>query len=88
MGFVEKKTGDAASPEKPVMTLSNLANIPLKSKHKLGDSIRLNVKKPARMKKFKLVARLVAFEKSRLLDIDSQDKLREIAKKLTAFVPA
>ena len=85
MSFVEKRTGDAASPESPVMTLSNLANIPLKSKHKLGDSIRLNVWKPARMKKFKLAAKLVNFEKSRLLEIDSQEKIRGIAERLAAY---
>lgn len=85
MSFVDKKTGEPASPDSPVMTLSNLANIRLKSKHKQGDSIRLNVWKPARMKKFKLVAKLVGFEKSRLLEIDSQEKIRGIAERLAAY---
>ena len=85
MCFVDKKTGEPASPDSPVMTLSNLANIRLKSKQKQGDPIRLNVWRPARMKKFKLVARLVSFEKLRLLEIDSQDKIRGIADKLAEF---
>lgn len=85
ISFVDKKTGDPASPDSPVITPSNLANIRLKSKHKQGDSIRLNVWKPARMKKFKLTAKLLGFEKSRLLEIDSQEKIRGIADRLAAY---
>lgn len=85
MSFLDKKTGEAASPDSPVMTLSNLANIHPKAKHKQGGSIRLNVWKPARMKKFKLAAKLLGCEKSRLLEIDSQEKTRGIAENLVAY---
>lgn len=85
MSFVDKKTGEAAAPDAPVMTLSNLANIRLKSKHKQGDSIRMVVHKPPRMKKFRLVGRLVGFEKNRLLEMDSQEKIRELTDRLVAY---
>jgi len=67
------------------MTLSNLANIRLNYKQKQGDSIRRNVWKPARMKKFKLVGKLVGFKTQRLLEIDSQEKIRGIAETLAAY---
>ena len=86
MSFLDKKTGDTASPDSPVMTLTNLANIRMKSNHKQGDQIRLSVWKPARMKKFKLAATLLGFEKVRLLQIDTQPKIREISEKLAALV--
>jgi hypothetical protein len=37
------------------------------------------------VKKFKLAAKLVKFEKSRLLEIDSQEKIRAIADRLAAY---
>ena len=85
MTFVEKRSGAPVSPEAPVMSLSNLANIRVKSTHKSGDTIRINVWKPSRMKKYRLVGKLVGFEKSRLLEIDSQEKIRMLADKLAAF---
>lgn len=85
MSFVDKKTGQPAEPDSPVMTLSNLANIRLKSKHKPGDSIRINVGKPARMKKYRLVGKIIGFESMRLLEFDSQEKIRSLADKLATF---
>ncbi len=85
MSFVEKRSGEPASPDSPVMSLSNLANIRVKSTHKLGDRIRMNVWKPARMKKYKLLGKLVGFDKSRLLEVDSQEKIRALAEKLVAY---
>lgn len=88
MSFVEKRSGEPASPESPVMSLSNLANIRVKSTHKRGDTIRINVWRPARMKKYKLAGKLVGFDKSRLLEIDSQAKIRALADKLVGYSEA
>lgn len=85
MGFVDKKTGESGSPDSPAMILSNLANVRLKAQHKQGDTVRLNVWRPARMKRYKLVARIVEFESQRLLEIDSQERIMELAERLSTF---
>ena len=77
--------GEPASPNSPVISLSNLANIPIRSSLKAVDAIRMNIWKPARMKKYKFVAKLVGFEKSRLLEIDSQEKIRGVAERPAAY---
>ena len=41
--------------------------------------------KPSRMRKFKLRGRLVGFETRRLLEIDSQEKIQELAEHLIGF---
>jgi len=86
MTFVDKKSGEPAILDAPVMTLSNLANIRLKSNLKKGDQVRLNVWKPARMKKYKLTAKLIGFQKLRLLEINSQEKIKEISESLVELM--
>jgi len=82
MSFIDKGTGKRANPSSPVMAISNLQNIQISSKKKVGDTVHLNCWKPASMKKYKLEAKLVGFESKRLLEIDSQEKIKEIADKL------
>lgn len=88
MSFVEKKTGKPVRPESPAMTLTNLANFPLKTARNKGDLIRVACWKPARMKKYKMEAKLVGFESQRLLEIDTQEKIGAIADKLLGFCEA
>ncbi len=85
MSFAEKRTDEPVQPEAPVMAISNLAHIGIKPSLKRGDAIRMNIWKPARMKKFRLVGRIVEFERQKLLEVDSQDRIRELAEKLLAF---
>ncbi len=88
MSFVEKKSGKPAEPESPVMTLTNLANVPLKTARKKGDQIRMPCWQPSRMRKYKMEAKLVGFGSQRLLEIDTQEKIRAIADKLVGFCEA
>lgn len=85
MSFVEKKTSKPAKPDSPKMTLSNLANFRFKSARKKGDQIRIPCWNPTRMRKYKMEARLLGFESQRLLEIDSQEKIRAIAEKLAEY---
>lgn len=85
MNFVDKKTGQPAVPDSPTVALSSLANPPVKSKHKQDDVIRINIWRPARMKKYRLVGKIIGFESMRLLEFDSQEKIRSLADKLAAF---
>ena len=41
--------------------------------------------KPKSMRKFKLEGKLLGFESVKLLEIDSQEKIKKIAKKLVKF---
>ena len=83
--FVDKKTGAPAKPESPALTISNLANIRLGGAPKQGDAIEVRCGKPSRMRRYKLRGRLVGFETRRLLEIDSQEKIQELAEHLIGF---
>jgi hypothetical protein len=85
MSFIDKKTGQPATPDSPTIALSSLANLPVKSKHKQGDAIRIKISKPGRMKKYLLVGNVSHFESMRLLEFDSQEKIRSLAERLVAF---
>lgn len=85
MSFVEKKTGNPGTPETPVMSLSNLANMPVGQAKKQGDRIIMNCWRPKRMNKFKMQGKCVGFQKIRLLEIDSHEKIASIASTLVSF---
>ncbi len=85
LSFVDKKTGGPAKPESPALAISNLANIPLRGAKKKGDAIEVPCWGPGRMKKFKLRGQLVGFEARRLLEIDSQERIQELAERLIGF---
>lgn len=85
--FLDRKTSKVVSPEDPVLSLSSLVNMRLKSEKRPGDKVLIPCWKPSRMRKYELEARLLAFEGQPLLAIDSQEKIAEIAKKLGSFCP-
>ena len=85
LSFIDKKTGGPAKPESPALAISNLANIPLRGARKKGDAIAVACWSPGRMKKFKLKGQLVGFEDRRLLEIDSQERIQELAERLIGF---
>ena len=85
MRFVEKKTGQPSNLESPSLALSNLVQVPVSPGSKVGDTLRVGCWRPKAMRRFKLEAALVGFESRRLLEMDSQEKIGEIADKLAAF---
>ena len=85
LAFVDKQTGAPAKPESPVLTISSLSNILLSGALKQGDTIEKKLSKPSQMKKFILKGRLVGFERRRLLEIDSQERIHELAEQLIGF---
>ena len=85
MRFVEKKTGQPSNLESPSLALSNLVQVPVSPGSKVGDTVRVGCWRPKAMRRFKLEATLVGFESRRLLEMDSQEKIGEIADKLAAF---
>ncbi len=84
LSFLERRTNEPASPNSPSLSLSNLANIRFQSAKKINDQVSVPCYRPKRMKKYKLVGQLVGFENQRLLDIDSQEKIRQISKAIVA----
>jgi len=88
MQFVEKKTGEVATLTSPTLSLSNLVQLRIDPGDKPGRSIRLNCWRPRSMRKYRLQAKLVEFETQKLLEIDSQDKIRGIAEKVAGFCGA
>ena len=85
MSFLDRGTDQPTSPDSPVMSISNLANIRIPSATKKGDRVRVSCWSPKRMKKYKLEATLVGFESQQLLGIDTQEKIREVSNKLIGF---
>jgi hypothetical protein len=83
--FIEKKTGQPANPESPSLAFSNLVQVPVNPVSKVGDELRVNCWSPKAMKRFKLVTDLIGFESVRLLEMDTQERIKAVADKLVAF---
>ena len=88
MQFIEKKTDEIVTLASPMLSLSNLVQLSVNRGDKLARPIRLNCWAPRSMRKYRLQAKLVEFETQKLLEIDSQDKIRKIAEKLAGFCSA
>jgi hypothetical protein len=84
MRFVEKKTDKARSLESPSLPLNNLARVRALPDTKVDGKVVVGCQ-PRAMRQFKLETTLVGFESRRLLEIDTEDKIVEIAAKLAAF---
>jgi len=85
MRFVDKRTDKLARPASPALSLSNLAQVPIRPTNKAGDTVPLNCWSPAAMKKFRMIAKLLSLEGLRLLEIDTQEKIQKVAGKLVGF---
>ncbi len=88
LGFEDKKDGQSARPVSPVVALTNLAHLRIRDDYAIGRALRQNIWKPSKMKKYRLVGKLVHFEKSQLLEFDSQEKIKAIAEQLDGFTRA
>ena len=85
MRFMEKKTGQPGNLESPSLALSNLVQVPVSPGSKVGEIVRVGCWRPRAMRRFKLETTLVGFESRRLLEIDTEEKIGDIADKLAAF---
>lgn len=85
MRFLEKKTKQLAKLESPSLALSNLVQIPVSPESKVGGTVHVDCWRPKAMRRYRLEATLVGFESRKLLEIDTEGKIGEIADKLVAF---
>jgi len=83
--FSDKKTGQKAAIEKPELALSNLAQLSPRPTSGVGEHITTSCWRPTAMRKFTLDAEIVAWEKHRLLDFDSHEKIQAVAQKLAGY---
>ena len=82
MRFVEKKDPkQPGNPDSPSLTVSNLSQFKVSPDSKVGDKKRVGCR-PKELRRYLLEATLVGFESRRLLEIDTEEKIGEIAEKL------
>lgn len=84
--FIDKKTGEYADIDDPVLSINNLVQMRVKPSHKNHDKIIQNCWKPKKMKRFKLEAELMSINSQRLLEIDSQEKIAKIVENVIAHI--
>lgn len=85
MKFIDKKTGNPSDSPSHTMGLSNLGQIYLKPNNQVGNTLGVRCWKPKSMRNYKVQGKLIAFDSMNLLEIDNQEKIKEIAKKLSAY---
>lgn len=85
LSFVDRKTGESSLANSHTIGLSNLGQIHLKPTNQAGNSLGIRCWKPKSMRNYKIQGKLLGFESLKLLEIDSQDKVKEVAKKLCSF---
>jgi len=83
--FIDKKTDEVSNAESHTIGLSNLGQIQLKPGNQIGNSISIRCWKPKKMRNYKIVGKLIGFESLKLLEIDSQDKIKQVAAKLAEY---
>jgi len=84
--FIDKKSGEHVDIDDPSLSINNLVQIRIKSSHKIHDKIIQNCWKPKKMKRYKLEAELLTFNSSRLLEIDSQEKIAKMVERVIADI--
>ena len=85
MQFVDKKTDKVSTEDSHTIGLSNLGQIYLKPDNQVGSPLGIRCWKPKNMRNFKIVGKLIGFESIKLLEIDSQDEIKQIAAKLAGY---
>lgn len=83
--FVDKKTGKPSDAASHSIGLSNLGQLYIKPNSQVGSRLGISCWKPKSMKNYKIEGKLLHVESIKLLEIDSQEKIKEIAKKLAGF---
>lgn len=72
-------------PKNAELGLSNLAQLSITQSGAIGKGISLRCRKPKDMRKYSLQGEFIAYERLRLLEIDSQEKIGAVADKLVGF---
>ena len=85
MQFIDKKTNEVSTAESHTIGLSNLGQIQLKPGNQVGSPLGIRCWKPKKMRNYKIVGKLIGFESIKLLEIDSQDKIKQVATKLAEY---
>ncbi len=85
MQFLDKKTHKPSTADSHTMGLSNLGQIQLKPSHRAGSQLGIRCWKPKSMLNYRVESTLLGFESMKLLEIDSQEKIKEIANKLVRY---
>jgi hypothetical protein len=85
MTFVDKKTEETATSESHSLSLSNLVQLPIKDGNKKDSVVSMNCWRPKVMKRYRLRAKLLEFASQPLLEIDSQEKIRQVAQKIAGI---
>lgn len=82
--FTDKKSGEPAVPDRASLALSNLVQLSVKDIHRDGSIITMNCWRPKPMRKHKLVAKISRYLKQPLLQIDNQEKIRQVAQRIAS----
>lgn len=85
MKFIDRKTGEVSKQESHMINLSNLANINFMPTNHKGGVVGIGRWKPKNMKHFRMEGKLIRFETKRLLEINSQEKIKAIAESLIGY---
>ena len=83
--FIEKRSGQPVELDSPMLSLSNLVQLPVRPNDKPGRAVRVNCWRPKSMRRYRMEAKLIRFETQPLLEMDSQEKIKAIAEKLAGF---
>lgn len=83
--FADKKTGKISDANSHTIGLSNLGQIQLKPDNKVGSPAGIQCWKPKKMRNFKVQGKLIGFESMKLLETDSQEKIKQIAQTLVSY---
>jgi len=83
--FVDRKTEEPSKANSNTIGLSNLGQIHLKPKSRVGNMLKVHCWKPKTMRAYRIQCKVTGFESINLLEIDSQDKIKAIAKKLIGY---
>jgi hypothetical protein len=84
MNFVDKKTGEAATGDSHLLSLSNLVQLAVKDGYRKDRVLTMNCWRPKPMKRYKLRAKLSDFTSQPLLEIDSHEKIRQLASRIAS----
>jgi hypothetical protein len=83
--FLDKKTDTPSTAESHTMGLSNLGQIQLKPGNHVGSQLGIRCWKPKSMLNYRAQGTLLGFESMKLLEIDSQERVKHIADKLVGY---
>jgi hypothetical protein len=85
MAFIDKKTNEVAATDNHPLSLSNLVQLSIKDSYRNDTTVTMNCWRPKSMKRYKLRAKVLGFASQALMEIDSQEKIRQVAQKIAGL---